>query len=484
MKKRQNNDGYFLTENETPASGKRFDDNQLDKMGEEALRMSAKRETQREVKRNVQKETVRQETARKQSASFSPSLEDDDLQIAPAGSRRRRELKEDGVVQHGAARSIKQNGELEPLPVRQRLHYEDEAAYGENGQIRHRNRRSLGAEPPRQKNGAKPLASIWRLVVRDIFFFGIALCVFAYFHHVNTFERIFNLYPSPIVLPTPTPKATVKATPKITPSGSVDPNATLAPTDEPAEPATLREKFAAKFTAGDVVKTDTSYKSANISVELKKVQENGTTYFVADIYLADINYFKTAFGGGKYQGGTDSVVDIGNQNGAVIAITGDHYYGHKYGIVLRNGVLYREDPFEDVLVMQYDGTMQTYAKDEFDLDAIKTTGAYQVWSFGPMLLNNGQPMTQFTSVVQVANPRSAIGYYEPGHYCFVTVDGRQPGYSTGLTLSEMSQLFYKLECKVAYNLDGGATAAMAFGGKLANQQSGDRNVSDILYIAE
>jgi len=102
-----------------------------------------------------------------------------------------------------------------------------------------------------------------------------------------------------------------------------------------------------------------------------------------------------------------------------------------------------------------------------------------------MLLQDGKPMEKFNSVVTPRNPRAAIGYYEPGHYCFVLVDGRQDGYSRGLSLKELSQLFYELGCKEAYNLDGGQTAVMAFMGQLANRPyNGGRDVSDIIYIAE
>ena len=63
-----------------------------------------------------------------------------------------------------------------------------------------------------------------------------------------------------------------------------------------------------------------------------------------------------------------------------------------------------------------------------------------------------------TARVQGLNPRSAVGYYEPGHYCFVVIDGRQPGYSKGATLMQLAQLFESLGCKEAYNLDGGKSA--------------------------
>jgi len=87
--------------------------------------------------------------------------------------------------------------------------------------------------------------------------------------------------------------------------------------------------------------------------------------------------------------------------------------------------------------------------------------------------------------VNPRNPRSALGYFEPGHYCFILVDGRQPGYSDGLTLEDLSQVFYDLGCTVAYNLDGGQTAVMAFMGEETNiPYEGGRQTSDILFIAE
>ena len=43
----------------------------------------------------------------------------------------------------------------------------------------------------------------------------------------------------------------------------------------------------------------------------------------------------------------------------------------------------------------------------------------------------------------------------------VTVDGRQSGYSVGVTLAEMGRLMKSLGAKHAFNLDGGGSAVMA-----------------------
>lgn len=246
-----------------------------------------------------------------------------------------------------------------------------------------------------------------------------------------------------------------------------------------------RVKFADKLTDGAVILTDRAYKSANISVEISKVQRDGVTYFVADIYLADIRYFRSAFAKGTFGSGIhDATNVIAEQNGAVLAINGD-YSGTNAGPVVRNGVLYRDEVYKDALVMYGDGSMETLTAQQVDMDSLAARGVWQVWTFGPMLLDAGQPMDTFNSTLNPKNPRTAIGYYEPGHYCFLVADGRQPGYSDGYTLREMSQLFYELGCTAAFNLDGGQSSEMSFMGEFVNQPyKGGRGTSDIVYITD
>ena len=98
-----------------------------------------------------------------------------------------------------------------------------------------------------------------------------------------------------------------------------------------------------------------------------------------------------------------------------------------------------------------------------------------------LLDENGNTMTEFNTTVGGANPRSAIGMIEPLHYVLVTVDGR--GESAGLSMTDLSALMKDLGCTAAYNLDGGATAAMAVNGALYSTPSKTRSVFDIIYVA-
>ena len=84
------------------------------------------------------------------------------------------------------------------------------------------------------------------------------------------------------------------------------------------------------------------------------------------------------------------------------------------------------------------------------------------------------------------NPRSAIGYYEPGHYCLFVCEGRSVGESVslGLKMTELAQFFADLGCKAAYNFDGGATAIMVDAAHEISLQSQHRGCSDIVYIAK
>ena len=324
------------------------------------------------------------------------------------------------------------------------------------------------------------------LIVLDVMLAVLILLVFYITNYVINWQTGPSDLPQPSWMASSAPAETTDNTAFASPSVSAG-QETSAP-EASVDPNDWRAKFADKFTDGAVEQNENSYKSANINVSINKVQENEVTYFVADIYLAELKYFKSAFpGNSEKMGDREGTDKIAKDVSAVIAVNGDHCVDNP-GPVVRNGKAYRlSEKAQDALVMNYDGSMHAYSASELDLEKIKTEGAYQVWTFGPMLLKDGQPMTEFDSPQNIngKNPRTAVGYYEPGHYCFVVADGRQPGYSTGMDMAQLSQVMYDLGCKVAFNLDGGQSSEMAFMGNIINQPyNGGRSTTDILYVAE
>ena len=254
-----------------------------------------------------------------------------------------------------------------------------------------------------------------------------------------------------------------------------------------ASDTAISDKFADKYT-DTVIVTENSYSSPNISITVTEETLGQTTYYLADIYVRDITCFRTALANNTYGSGfRDSIEDMALLNNALLAVNGDYYGNTNEGVVIRNGVIYRANSTNcDVCVLYYDGTMRVMPGSSFSVEEAVEQGAWQAWTFGPALLNtDGSVLTSFASTNRIisANPRTAIGYYEPGHYCLVVVDGR--GESAGITLPDLSRLFYDLGCRAAYNLDGGNSSVMVWNNEVINNPSGGgRESSDALLITE
>jgi len=266
-----------------------------------------------------------------------------------------------------------------------------------------------------------------------------------------------------------------------TPAPTPTPEPTPSPTPEPAANGDFSATFPAADTGAGAL---CSYQSDTVRIAIDAVRTDGVTYFVADVYVKNIDAFKTAFADGSYGRGLHEMpLKIANDNQAAFAVSGDYYGAREQGVVVRNGVLYRDVMGDDVCILRKDGTMNVYQKSSFSsLDMLDDT-VWQAWSFGPALVEDGIACDTSSSRIKVKNPRCAIGYYEPGHYCFIVVDGRQSGYSDGMTLDELSNTFVSLGCVTAYNLDGGATAMMVFDGAVVNNPTnGGRSSSDIIYF--
>lgn len=353
-----------------------------------------------------------------------------------------------------------------------------------------------------------PRKRLLKTILLDLLAVGICLNVFAYFHHVRKAD------PTPKALSSPTPAVSAEAAVPAAAESSEEPvsagsdsasavgETTPAATEAPvsADTGLLGGKYAEKFTSGEIEQTDDGYRSANVCIEMTKVTagtaDRPIVYYVADIYIKDLSSFRTALAY-EYQEQNEgsrknvmSTLQLSELTGSLVAISGDNYTFRKEGLIaVRNGVeWYNQTPLQDdICVLYYDGTMETYRADETrdaQIAEIYARQPYQIWTFGPELLEDGEIPAQFFTTKE--NPLVGLGYFEPGHYCFILVDGRQSGYSWGMNYTQFAQVFKDLGCTVAYNLDGGDTAVMTFNGAWRShpQDEKPRETSDILYICE
>lgn len=97
---------------------------------------------------------------------------------------------------------------------------------------------------------------------------------------------------------------------------------------------------------------------------------------------------------------------------------------------------------------------------------------------GPVLLQNGQLSAITTEsgfgggFRTTPHPRTAIGVTKDNTVYLVVVDGRQPGFATGMSLDDLGKFMRdQLGCTDALNLDGGGSSAMVINNALVNSVS-------------
>ncbi len=109
---------------------------------------------------------------------------------------------------------------------------------------------------------------------------------------------------------------------------------------------------------------------------------------------------------------------------------------------------------------------------------------------GPVLVRDGRPVFRSNEGFTVdqlvpRQPRGAVGQTQDGRLILVTVDGRRPGFSVGMTNFELALLLMRLGAWTGAAVDGGGSATMAFEGALLSRPSdptGERPIAESLSL--
>lgn len=293
-------------------------------------------------------------------------------------------------------------------------------------------------------------------------------------------------------LPTQAPEETVSAV--ATPEPTAEPTAEPKPEPTPT-PHPWAEYFRAAGDPEEVVVEDWEnghweYRSDTLSVIIDRHwTDKPMTYFVAHIRMLDPNLFRAGFSNATNNGGTPKGMpwEVARRNNAVLLLMGDnliHQEKEDKGVMIRNGWVYYEGTASDTMAIYPDMSMRMFDRKTVTAKQLLEDGVLNSYGFmyDPILIRDGVIQdTVKTSTIDGANPRSALGMVEPGHFVAIVVDGRQTrikvdgetiAYSAGATLEELAQLFLAEGCTEAYNLDGGISACMVFMGEQLNEHEG------------
>lgn len=290
---------------------------------------------------------------------------------------------------------------------------------------------------------------------------------------------------------TPAAAATPAPVPQETVAPAAQTQAEAAVESAPSETASPSE-----WAEICVSESDYQYVDDIRSIHIDRIEENGIVYFVADVQIREPSQFHTTLSSDAYEGNHETLSSMASRSGAVLAVNADDYGAHEYGVIIRNGVLYRtRETTRNMLIVDQNGdfTVRTDRVNE-DPEALGAElvaqGVLHTFEFGPELVRDGQ-IVEFDPNFNVIStrdtrrePRTAIGQIGPLHYVIIVADGRQDGYSIGMTLPELQELFVRYGAHTAMNLDGGGSTELWLCGEILNRPAGgrERSLSDIIWF--
>lgn len=147
--------------------------------------------------------------------------------------------------------------------------------------------------------------------------------------------------------------------------------------------------------------------------------------------------------------------------------------GEPTGIVIQDGKV-----IWDATKTGYSGGIAGFTKDNKLVltkgtaeEAIKA-GIEDAVEFGPFLIVNGKAAEIKGNGGWGVAPRTVLAQRKDGIVLFVVIDGRQPGYSLGISMNELTKLLQRYKAHNAVNLDGGASSSIAIGNETITKPCG------------
>ena len=216
------------------------------------------------------------------------------------------------------------------------------------------------------------------------------------------------------------------------------------------------EQIASLFTDEVVFVPKQHYSDKDIYINIttehfEPTETLSNQYYAADIRIRNTGLLKTALANDVAgENINEFTSEICKRHKGILAIDGDTYGAQKSGYVIRNGQIIRSSkntkrrPRSEDLAIYADGTFEVFNEDDYELEEIASRGAWQVFSFGPGLIQDGKKIIQKGEEVGTAagrnqNQRCAIGMIAPLHYIFVVSDGRIKS-SPGLSLYQIGKI--------------------------------------------
>lgn len=211
------------------------------------------------------------------------------------------------------------------------------------------------------------------------------------------------------------------------------------------------------------------------TIKVFSLKEAGYRGYMAKIKLHDPSAIKLVLSHDKVGDKGEKTSQAAKRTGAILAINGG-------GFATQNGLLY---PMGITVV---DGKIKTFSSIDLSFigfndkgrlvggavtskEQVKDLNVQQGATFVPTLLQDGTKVAIPNKYKNQKQPRTLIGHFSNGDILMIVIDGREYGYSTGITLEDAQDKLLEFNVLDAYNLDGGGSSTFYYNGKVLNKPS-------------
>ena len=216
-----------------------------------------------------------------------------------------------------------------------------------------------------------------------------------------------------------------------------------------------------------------TYVDDTCSVAIDRIDQEGTTCYLARVKLTDFGRFFMEPANGTYGGGIESVSQAAERTGAVLAVCGDNQPSYKIGGSARHGVATQDGSCTTTLL--YSAASGTFIA-PVDTPELYTAALSEVveGGYATDTINGGALLLYEDELFEIGDyekdQKALIGTTgEPGEILFLVTEGElSDGTSEGLTWNACAQIMKKSGCKTAAPLDRGSNVSLYFNGEVIN----------------
>lgn len=222
------------------------------------------------------------------------------------------------------------------------------------------------------------------------------------------------------------------------------------------------DKFGNKVLVNDI-------EQGLVIVEIKSAKYKGKLVMVDDPSRIFVKHTNKKEVRGQF------IKDYLKEYDAVLGINGNGFNdeggsgkgGEILGYSLSEGKEWGSGARDSYITIGFDNKNRLVAGRMLDWSIYNIRDAVQ---FEPLLISHGEVMVNGSAGYGI-QPRTVVGQREDGVVLLMVVDGRQPGYSIGITVGEAAEILHQYGAITAAACDGGSSSIMAYNGELITRPS-------------